>query len=83
MPKKPAKPDPMRFTARKADDPGSARLFAQSQLHRFVKVIAAGDHAVEISPHPGCRLSFSVEMDGEARRVRIIASEIKPAAKPG
>jgi hypothetical protein len=79
---KPAKPPtrPALAPGAPPNDAEQRRLYeTHSQLHRFVRVIATGKHAVELAPQPGCRLSIAVELDGEARRIRIIAGEIRPA----
>jgi hypothetical protein len=67
MPKKPA------------SDVEADRLFAQSQFHRYLRVIAHGTDLIEIAPKAGCKITFSDEVDGDRRRVRILAG---PIARP-
>jgi hypothetical protein len=48
-------------------------------LSRALRVIAQGNGVFEVAPQPGYRITFSDELDGDRRRVRIL---VGPADKP-
>jgi hypothetical protein len=60
-------------------DADNERIFRDHLLSRYLRVIARGGDVVEIAPRPGHRITFSDEVDGDRRRVRILVTPIKPA----
>lgn len=75
MPKKPAKPPSPSPEAE------NERILRNALLLKEVRIIARGGKdgdVVEIAPRPGYRITFSDEVDGDRRRVRVLVGPIPP-----